>query len=165
MAARGADLRGPARRRLAQHVGQVGPGARSRPGRFPAVQGQPALDQPDGAARALAFRGDAGRGPRRRRSPAERTPGSTSRQRPAARPRSQPSSPCRVGALSTRQAGDQRRLSLVGARHRDPPETAGRGGGDGGQHPADRAQLAVEPEFAQERHPVDGRRRDGARQR
>ncbi len=65
MAARSTDLRGPARRRLAQHVGQVGPSARpgagrrtrgrapSHRGKVPSHGGKAAaLDQPDGDPRA-----------------------------------------------------------------------------------------------------------------
>ena len=58
MAARGADLGGPARRGLAQYVSQVGPGARRGTGRRAGRRAPSrrekatALDQPDGVPRA-----------------------------------------------------------------------------------------------------------------
>ena len=56
MAARGADLRGPARRRLAQHVGQVGPSARrgtaASPGKGLLPPGERHRPRPAGRGRA-----------------------------------------------------------------------------------------------------------------
>ena len=81
-------------------------------------------------------------------------------RRAAAQPAEQP----RQGrGAQYAEVGDQRRLGLVGTRHRDPPETGGRRGGDRGQHATDRAQLAVKPQLAEERDPVDRRRRNRAR--